>query len=579
MTILKKITWLLIALLSIACQKTKDDYLTNGNWDKLYEELTNNKETAFEWKYVKIKAAELTNRLNEEEVLNFSLTEEDRQLCDKWLKTKLATDTGNIFLKYLLFSLQTGSNFADNLRNATALINKDENYAPSYFLRGIILYNKHLYDKAIQNFELALKLDSNLFEARNYIIQCFMRMKFFDKAEEAARTALAIMPNCAKTNYLLATALRMRNNKSSEEFLIKALQIAPYYTDIQKEMTFKHLKTEDYEVALAHCTEWVKKEPKSLLALDLQGFLFAQTGNLEQSASALQQVLEIDSNYTSSILNLAYDFVFMKNFKAANEMFSNLLKQKKDALTSNYNLNIALVEIYRGKFATALKTLDNGTKTDEANKYYGVLRANKDIAKAFVYEYKNDLQAALKFIEAGMTNYQQANKRSPVYWRHYYVRLLARTGKFDKAEKIAENLRTDIEKHPTEKHYYFIAAAFIESEKKNHQKAIELFKEAQKTTNTFYLNYLLAEQYDKIGNQKQAIETYETAMKQYGERRLFFGTWGALIYYNLGNLYLKNQQPDLAKNNFEQFLAIWSEADASNFEFNDAKQKIEKLKK
>ena len=89
---------------------------------------------------------------------------------------------------------------------------------------------------------------------------------------------------------------------------------------------------------------------------------------------------------------------------------------------------------------------------------------------------------------------------------------------------------------------------------------------------------MLARAYLESGQLAEATEAFEQILSSYNLSRLDWGIWDVLIHYYLGQAYELSGLRDQAVEQYETFLAIWSNPDSSLKSVDDARERLTRLK-
>ena len=170
----------------------------------------------------------------------------------------------------------------------------------------------------------------------------------------------------------------------------------------------------DFSGVLKKCSLLVKKHPKNDFLWNLAGLSFQQIGDNKNAITSFQSAIHINSQNISAKNNLAISFKNNREYKRAEEILNNLLKEKPDYFNALINLaNLKndtyffdeAIELYKKAIDTDEKSpelylnisnaLQITNKMDEAKEYlFKALDLNKNFTKAdqnlsMILNYKN----------------------------------------------------------------------------------------------------------------------------------------------------------------------------------------------
>jgi len=116
-----------------------------------------------------------------------------------------------------------------------AILNLGRIKVAIYNKRGADYYHKGMYDKAIAEFQKALRIKPNYSEAHNNLGVIYRIRSMYDKAIYEFNEAIRLKPNFAIAHYNVARAYSQRNEKSNAiESLKKAISLDNKYVDVAK---------------------------------------------------------------------------------------------------------------------------------------------------------------------------------------------------------------------------------------------------------------------------------------------------------------------------------------------------------
>jgi tetratricopeptide (TPR) repeat protein len=105
-----------------------------------------------------------------------------------------------------------------------------------HFTAGRKFYNKRMYNRALQEFDKALKIDSNNFRAHYWRGRVYLKMGHYDKATADFKTVVKLKPDYARPYHNLGWLYYQKGKyQESMHYLNKAIELEPnngwaYYT-------------------------------------------------------------------------------------------------------------------------------------------------------------------------------------------------------------------------------------------------------------------------------------------------------------------------------------------------------------
>ena len=204
--------------------------------------------------------------------------------------------------------------------------------------------------------------------------------------------------------------------------------------------------------------------------------------------------------------------------------------------------------------------------------------------KATIYEAKHDLESALQEMREAKRVWEQVSLVK--LGRQIYAPLLAENGQFAEAERIAEELRQDLEgatgRYTMESYWH--ALGCIEFWRGNYERSIGFLTRVTALTdplksNHFRGRYWLARAYLEAARLAEAVSEFEKLLSGYAaDSHGWYVIWAVETNYYLGIAYERSGWNDKAIEQYETFLDIWKNADPGIESIEDAKARLARLK-
>jgi tetratricopeptide (TPR) repeat protein len=271
-------------------------------------------------------------------------------------------------------------------------------------LLGVAYSEMGLYDKAIDQYRLALNYNPLYKEAKDNIASCYntLGIKYaqsnqWEKAIEAYKQAMAYAPEMDE----------IRRNISALYW-----NRAVYYSSIG-----------DTNSALNAYLDYIKLEPNNSDAYNNLGAVYSRLGRFDESIKALESALNLEPNSLDIKLNLSiahqkygYDFMQKQFYDKAIEEFKKALELNQQ--DTNLYLLLAVTHDRVGKLDEAIKYSEKALELDPDN-----INAKKIITNLKIHLGNKSLEAenydqALKYyttIPEDMKTYQVVNNIAYIY--------------------------------------------------------------------------------------------------------------------------------------------------------------------
>jgi serine/threonine protein kinase/Flp pilus assembly protein TadD len=476
-----------------------------------------------------------------------------------------------------------------------------------YYLEGLDYESKYYWKEAEQSFRKALEYDSTfamaylrlsnyadesrkmIERAAKYSDRVTQKEKHYIKLYQAyvsggdryikeLHKIAELYPDDKGVFYSLGIYYRTAGQfDKAVNYFNKATEIDPLYKWAYNELAYTYNEMGDFEKSIWAINKYISIAPDEANPYDTRGDLYTKNGKLYQAIESYRKALEIKPDYYTSREKLGHLYIYKREYpKAESCAMALFVSDSKDDRADGRFL-LALIPLYQGKFDDALEVLDEGISADRMEQVYQGLAINKNLLKIDIYRQKKDWDRALRESEIVVRFYREVHLDNVNYGRLYSVIILAENKDFEKAEKIAEELKKDIkEKDQTQMYEYWLVVGYIEFAKGNFEASVTDFEKLAKGSQAFHSLYLLGRSYLEAGRLGQAVGTLEKALSMYDNSRVW--TSAVKIYYLLGLAYEKSAWNDKAIQQYQEFLDIWKNADHGIPEVADARERLKKLK-
>ncbi len=171
---------------------------------------------------------------------------------------------------------------------------------------GILAARGGNYDLAIENFQRALRIDSEHSIALQNLGSAYRQKKDWPQAKSAFERALALNPDDAEANYGLGIVYAQENDTDGAYvYLQKAITLRPAYPE----------------------------------ALNNLGILYLRTQRPGEAVKSFEESIRVAPAYDQAYLNLARVYIIEGNREGAKTVLRELLKQRPDHAKAKEELN------------------------------------------------------------------------------------------------------------------------------------------------------------------------------------------------------------------------------------------------
>jgi eukaryotic-like serine/threonine-protein kinase len=293
-------------------------------------------------------------------------------------------------------------------------------------------------------------------------------------------------------------------------------------------------------------------------------------GRFPEAVAEYQRAFQIDPAYLNSgsvAREYGMALILSGNLNKAETLFSSEIesdKTREDGLRS-----MALLDLYRGKYASARSLLDQAMQLDEKADA-PVSLAREHLQLAMIASGQADTRGERDQLNSAIDNLKSVTVK--VILGAWIGSWCARDGFVDQAEKIEATIAPLVdEKSPEQLAYFALLQGEIALQHGDSAKAIQLFNFANHQKSTPFSMEALARAYQASGDKAKAIAQYEKFLAEPGNSVLWEPQQSWLIaHYALASDYAARGDRQSAKRALEPLLTLWKDADGSLPLRNDA---------
>jgi len=416
------------------------------------------------------------------------------------------------------------------------------------------VYERNI-EKAIESYTKLLELYPDDPTGNNNLGSLYNAIEEFEKSAEYFEKNI-------KNGYRRVTSYqglsgayrRLGMYDKAEEVLLPYLANIGDNAAIHHSLDYAYLIQEKFNLAMKETERYSILVPNSLFPHRLRGDIYTLMGDLNKAEK--EYWLLLDSEYYN-------DQLIGREWLAALLLLTGRLKEAREQFKLGLELGERIEDLsWMIRFHIHL--------------------GYKDLISA---DFENAFKEWEKAIDKARKNYDFYLERHAL---HFKGLTHIAAGAEAEAQHTAEIVKEMIEKGSKKKDirlYYHILGE-IELYKENYSTAIKYFKMAISLLPfqagpldrhaLFYQS--LAYAYFKSGNLDEAIDIYNKITHlTFG--RLFFGDIYAKSFYMLGKIYEQKSDTVKAIENYEKFLELWKDADPDISEIEDAKKRLDRLKR
>jgi SpoVK/Ycf46/Vps4 family AAA+-type ATPase len=174
-------------------------------------------------------------------------------------------------------------------------VGKEGGEAETYFERGNGYYEKEDYEKAIENYNMAVLLNPLFSEAYFNRALCYYKLKEYDKSIADYTKAAELDPKnpIIYNNRGDAYYRKQQLNDAIKDFT-KAIQLNPEYMKAYYNRGLAHASMENYEKAIEDFSKVIELKPDFAYGWHLRGIAHEYAGRLEEAIRDYNRAVELD---------------------------------------------------------------------------------------------------------------------------------------------------------------------------------------------------------------------------------------------------------------------------------------------
>jgi serine/threonine protein kinase/predicted Zn-dependent protease len=506
---------------------------------------------------------------------------------------KITTSSPEAFKQYMEgWKYHQQFRYDKSLEYMKKAIAEDPNFAMAYRTMSWAYRWQNMFPEQRDSLKKAYELKDRASERERYLIEGDYYQiveKNLDKAIDSYETLIEIYPNDILGNFNLAQVyieqleewdkaippleVLVKNREeaiwiytylgrayTAKGLYNKVTELYRFYLDnfpedlrVHAGLAFNYILLGEYDLGLLEYEKALSSQSEKFGLSMMKGYIEILKGNLDEAEKEIQKVLENKSpgaqiSGMASLMPLYYlqgKFIKVEKLIEEAKVFMNKLGPEI-WLMRNYHQSRANILLKTGRNQEALQ---------EFNKLW-------DIAVEI-----EDLDSQIETLEGKVIAYLKLKE-------------------MDRAQEATDELKALLEKEVNKKlmrHYYRLVG-LIECEKENYstaiihlEKAVSLISAGPQNMNPDSIEPL-ASAYYRAGDMDRAREEYDKITRITMGRLESADTY-AKSFYMLGKINENLGKKTRAKEHYEKFLELWKDADPGMTEVEDAKKRLEILKR
>jgi tetratricopeptide (TPR) repeat protein/tRNA A-37 threonylcarbamoyl transferase component Bud32 len=363
-------------------------------------------------------------------------------------------------------------------------------------------------EEAFQSFSRAAELDPNFARAYAGMAGTSGNLNRSQDAERYFKLALAHVDRMTERERYRTRAVYYRKIGNLQKCVEENSELVRQYpADNLGHLNLANCYSDlrNMPKALEEGRRAVEISPKAAMQRRNLALIAAYAGDLQTAEREAQAALQLNPSYEKAYLPLAYSQLLQGQLPQAADTYRRL--EKVSRLGASFAASgLADIAFYEGRFADAVRILEEGAASDQAGT--NLLAAEKIIALAYVQLSRGQKKPAVEAAERA-----KDSKKANI--RFLAARVFAAAGETAKARALAATLASDSQPEPQ------ADAKLIEGEVAlqagDPHQAIKTMTEANQLLDTWTGRFDLGRAYLEAGEFAEADAEFDRCIKRRGE--------------------------------------------------------------
>lgn len=276
--------------------------------------------------------------------------------------------------------------------------------AEAYYNEGIEKYNKKDYQKAIEDFNQAIKINPKYPDA--YLKQGNARyyLGAYQQAIENYNQLIKISPNCVEAyNSRGCTHYSLGDAQAAIEDFTQAIKINPNYAKAYSNRGNIRTELGDYQAAIEDCNQAIKINPNHGMAYYNRGNARSDLGDYQEAIEDYNQAIKINPDDANAYFNRGLASDKLGDKQAAIEDFTQVIKINPDNACAYLKRGNV-----RGKLGNYQVAIEDYTKAIKINPDNAYTYYNRGLFRSEL----GDFQDAIKDFRKAADLHEQQGKES-----------------------------------------------------------------------------------------------------------------------------------------------------------------------
>ncbi len=249
----------------------------------------------------------------------------------------------------------TSLSFVDKIKQL--FINIFKKPSIYYYNMGNSYYNKGEYDRAIEAYQQAIKLNPKDNMAYNNMGINYDKKGDYDRAIEAYQQAIKLNPKDDSAYYNMGNSYAKKGEYDRAiEAYQQAIKLNPEYDNIYNNIGLCYYRKGDSHKSIELFEQAIKLNPKNDMAYYNMGIIYRNKGNHNKAIEAYQQIIKLNHKEDSAYYGMGISYANKGNYDKAIKLFKKAKEINSQdkyifyysySLLANNQYSIAINELHK----------------------------------------------------------------------------------------------------------------------------------------------------------------------------------------------------------------------------------------
>ncbi|NEQ75011.1 MAG: serine protease [Okeania sp. SIO2C9] len=273
----------------------------------------------------------VTNAGNPIPVISTSPTRENQTLRNSANPTLSQSQNAAIYISQgIIYTIQ--GQYDKAIADFNQAIRLNPKYAEVYIARGAAYGIQGKYEKALTDFNQAIRLNPKHAEAYNGRASVYYEQGEYEKAIADFNQAIRLNPKHAEAyNGRASVYYEQGEYEKAIADLNQAIRLNPKHADVYNYRGIVYRKQREYEKAIADYNQAIQLNPKYPEAYNNRGIVYRKQGKYEKAIADYNQAIQLNPKYAHAYYNRGLTYKANKNIEKAISDFekaADLYKQQ-----------------------------------------------------------------------------------------------------------------------------------------------------------------------------------------------------------------------------------------------------------